>query len=79
MILGFLDIGSGELLLIIVIAIIVFGPSRIPEVIRKVAKGYNEVKKASNQIKREINDEMEKIDHRKDKDVKSHVFKDKED
>ncbi len=61
-ILLFFDISSGEILIILVIAFLVFGPSKFPELARKVGKGINEIKRASESIKREINQEAGKIE-----------------
>ncbi len=57
----FLDISGGELLIILIVAFLVFGPQRIPEIARKLGKGLNEVKKASNQIRDEITKETKDI------------------
>ncbi|MFA8299474.1 MAG: twin-arginine translocase TatA/TatE family subunit [Hyphomicrobiales bacterium] len=59
----FLDISGGEILLILLAIIIVFGPSKIPEFAKKFGKGMAEIKKASNDIRSEINSEIEKLDH----------------
>ena len=64
----FFDISAGEIFIILLVAFIVFGPSRIPEIARKVGRGMNEIRKASDEIKREITRETEKI--KKDIDVK---------
>jgi len=61
----FLDISGGELLIILIVAFLVFGPQRIPEIARKIGRGMSEIKKASNQIRNEINKEV--------KDVKNSV------
>jgi len=50
----FFDISSGELIIIVAAIFLVFGPKKIPEIARKIGKGINEVKKASNDIKDEI-------------------------
>ena len=64
----FFDISAGEIFIILLVAFIVFGPSRIPEIARKVGRGMNEIRRASDEIKREITRETEKI--KKDIDVK---------
>ena len=58
----FFDISSGEILIILVIAFLVFGPSKFPELARKVGKGINEIKRASESIKREISQEAGNIE-----------------
>lgn len=54
----FLDISFGEIFIIIAVIFIIFGPQKIPEIARKVGKGVREVKKASSEIQREINQEV---------------------
>jgi sec-independent protein translocase protein TatA len=58
----FFDISGGELMLILFVAFLVFGPSRIPEIARKIGKGMNEIRRASDEIKREINKETRKVE-----------------
>ncbi len=50
----FLDIGGGEILLILVVAFLIFGPNKLPEMSRKLGKTMNDFKRASNDIRREI-------------------------
>jgi TatA/E family protein of Tat protein translocase len=54
----FLDISFGEIFIIIVAIFIIFGPQKIPEFARKFGKGMREIKKASTEIRREINHEV---------------------
>lgn len=58
----FFDISGGELLLILFVAFLVFGPSKLPELARKLGKGMNEIRRASDEIKREIRKEADKLD-----------------
>lgn len=48
------NLGGGEILLILVAAIMMFGSKRIPEIARGLGKGIREVRNATNDIKREI-------------------------
>jgi sec-independent protein translocase protein TatA len=57
------NIGVTELILILVIALIVFGPGKLPDVGRALGKTIREFKKAS----REIQDDLEKADPESDK------------
>jgi TatA/E family protein of Tat protein translocase len=61
----FFDFGSGEIFIIVLAIILVFGPSKIPEIARGLGKFINEIKRASEDIKTEINREADKIDREK--------------
>ena len=61
-ILLFFDISGGELMIILLVAFLVFGPSKIPEIARKIGKGMNEIRRASDEIKREISKEARKLE-----------------
>lgn len=52
----FLFIGGPEIFIIFIIVLVVFGPNKIPEIARGLGKGMRQVKDATNEIKREIND-----------------------
>jgi sec-independent protein translocase protein TatA len=53
------SIGPAELILIFVIALLVFGPKKLPEIGRSVGKALREFKKASDEIKGRIEEEIE--------------------
>jgi len=56
---GFIgNIGAWELAFILVIALIVVGPGKLPEVARSLGKATRDFKKATAGIKREIDDVM---------------------
>jgi len=52
------SIGGPELVLILVIVLLVFGPRRLPEVGRTIGKGLAEFRRASNDLKRSLEDEV---------------------
>lgn len=47
-------IGGGEIFLIIVVALMLFGSDKIPDISRMLGKGMAELKNATNDIKSEI-------------------------
>ncbi len=47
-------ISGGEILLILLVVLLLFGPGKIPEIARMIGRGINEVKK----VQREINTEI---------------------
>jgi TatA/E family protein of Tat protein translocase len=57
----FLNISGGEILLIIVVIYLVFGPKKIPEFARMLGKGINEMRRATSDIRNEITREANKI------------------
>jgi sec-independent protein translocase protein TatB len=52
-------LGGPELFLILVIALIVFGPRRLPEIGKSIGKMLVEFRRASNDFKRTIEEEVE--------------------
>lgn len=53
----FLDISGGELLVIMLVVFLVFGPEKMPEMARKAGRLMNQMKKASNDLTREFKKE----------------------
>ena len=53
------SIGPAELILIFVIALLVFGPKKLPEIGRSVGKALREFKKTSEEIRGRIEEEIE--------------------
>ena len=49
------DIGLSELIVIMVIALLVIGPKKLPEVARALGKGLAEFKRALDDVKEEFN------------------------
>ncbi len=57
------SIGVPEIIFIVVIALLIFGPRRLPELGRTVGKGLSEFRRASNEVKRTINAELALEEH----------------
>ncbi|MFL6199215.1 MAG: twin-arginine translocase TatA/TatE family subunit [Thermoanaerobaculia bacterium] len=51
-------LGFPELIFILVLALLIFGPKRLPEIGRTIGRGMAEFRKASNELKRTINTEL---------------------
>lgn len=51
-------IGMQELVIIFVIALIVFGPRKLPELGRSLGRSINEFKRASNELRSTLEDEV---------------------
>jgi TatA/E family protein of Tat protein translocase len=48
------NIGPAELMVIFILALLVFGPKKLPEVSRQIGRGIREFRRASEQIQGEI-------------------------
>jgi sec-independent protein translocase protein TatA len=59
------SLGVWEIALIMVLALLLFGPRKLPEIGRTLGKGLAEFKKASNELKRSIETEVEEEERTK--------------
>ncbi len=55
-------IGTTEILVILLVALIVLGPSKLPQVARALGKGFAEFKKMTSGVKDAIDKEIERIE-----------------
>ena len=53
------NFGPAEMLVIVVFALLVFGPRRLPEIARSVGKAVREFKKATSEFTEELSLEVE--------------------
>lgn len=60
-------IGTTEVLLILVVALLVIGPSKLPDVARALGKGMAEFRRMSSDVKRTIDFESQLADMERDK------------
>jgi sec-independent protein translocase protein TatA len=60
-----MNLGMQEIILIFIIALIVFGPRKLPEIGKTIGKGLAEFKRASNELKQTWEDEVQ-IDKQKE-------------
>jgi len=61
----FLDIGGPELMLILFVALLLFGGDKLPELARGLGKGIRDFKDASEGVKREINAQIDNFENKK--------------
>lgn len=57
-------IGMPELLLIMALALIVIGPKKLPDIARALGRGLAEFRRATEELKNTVNDEMRTADTR---------------
>ncbi len=55
------DIGLPELLVIVVIALVLFGPDKLPELVRAFGKAMREFKKATEEVKESFEEETKDL------------------
>lgn len=67
------NIGFPELLIILAIALLIFGPKKLPEVGRSIGKALREFRKTSDEIKEKIEEEIQVDEFR---DIKEEFKKD---
>ncbi len=64
------SIGMPELIIILVIALIIFGPRKLPELGKSLGRSLNEFKKASTELQNTLEQEI-KLEEQKEQQAKS--------
>jgi sec-independent protein translocase protein TatA len=73
----FSNLFSTDMILIVIVALVLFGGDKLPEIARTLGKGLRDFKEASEGVKREINNQIyayeeKKQDQKLDEIAKSH-------
>lgn len=67
----FFNLGGGEIFVILVIVLMLFGANKIPEFARGLGKGIRYMKDATEDIKKDIQSEVDEV--KKDIDIKKNL------
>lgn len=57
-----MQLGMGEMIFIFLLALVIFGPKKLPEIGRQLGKAMNEFKRASNEFRSQLEEEIRQID-----------------
>lgn len=60
------DVGGGELVLIFIAVLLLFGPKKIPEVMRSVGKGLRQFRQAQEDLKEQLRDISSEVERSAD-------------
>ena len=60
------NLGFPEIVIIFIVALVIFGPRKLPELGRSLGRGLSEFKRASNELKRTWEDEVDAVKHEVD-------------
>lgn len=63
------NLGAGEIILIVLVVLLLFGAKKIPELARGIGKGMSEFKKGLKDVESEIKSadtDIKKVDEKKD-------------
>lgn len=56
-----MNLGMSEMVFIFLLALIIFGPRKLPEIGREIGKALAELKRASNEFKAQLENEIEQV------------------
>jgi Tat protein translocase TatB subunit len=57
-----MNLGFSEMVFLFILALLIFGPKRLPEVGRQIGRFMNEFKRASNEFKAQIESEINSLE-----------------
>jgi len=63
-----MNLGMPEMIFIFLLALILFGPKKLPEIGREIGKALNEFKRASNEFRSQLESEIDQLDVDKQRD-----------
>jgi len=60
----FFNISGGEIAIIMIAVFLIFGPKKVPEIARNIGKTINQLKNATEDIKKDIMEEVSNIEEK---------------
>ena len=57
----FLNLGTGEIFIIVIVIIMFFGADKLPQMVRTFSRGMNDMKNATSQLQKEIQNSATEI------------------
>ena len=63
-----MNLGMPEMIFIFLLALVIFGPKKLPELGREIGKALGEFKRASNDFKNQLENEIDQLDVEKQRD-----------
>ena len=65
-ILAILNLGTGEIIAIVVVILLLFGGKKIPELMKGIGKGVKSFKQGMNEVEEEIKKPLEDLDKKEE-------------
>ncbi len=65
----FFNISGGEIVIIIIVILLVFGPKKVPELARNIGKAMNQLRNATEDIKKEIIEGVDNTEKKSETEV----------
>jgi TatA/E family protein of Tat protein translocase len=62
-----MNLGITEMIFIFVLALLIFGPRKLPEIGRQLGKGLAEFKRASNEFRNQIEEEVRQVEYEEER------------
>ncbi len=76
MYIGFFSFGGGEIFIVVIAVLVLFGANKIPDLARTLGKGMNEFRRATDELKREFRegaDDFKKDMEESKNDIQNHI------
>ena len=64
-----MNLGFAEMVFIFMVALIIFGPKKLPEIGRQIGSALNEFKRASNEFKAQIEAEISHLESEQERQI----------